>query len=485
LTLLQLVIHAVLTPVLFYRLDDVVRTNAIRAFTQNARSYARSLASELEVGDILESPSRAVVFLDGSVEGGKCLYAAIAFDNRLLGSSVAETPNWLEQRGDDVVFERSADALYATSMPIHRAGTSGTLYLGFDERPTLEQLRSARAQIILALVAYAVAAVAVAVLFARLVSRPLIQLQETSRRVVSGDSGARLGTDSTMVEIVNLSKDLERMRVELVGTAARLRAEMQQRESEQAERAALEDQLRHEQRLATVGTFAGGLAHEFNNILVPLLLFTEDALEEIGVDHSARTSLERVVDAANRASSLISKLLSFSRPIDAHPPQAFDLAAATTEALDLFEALIPANIELIRQIGGRGERVLGDATLWNQVVLNLCSNAVLAMRARGGTLTVKVAFSESCRPDAPGVAGPRALELRVADTGGGISRQMQERIFEPFFTTRDVGEGTGLGLSVVHGIVASMGGTIKVLSSLEAGTEFIVELPAIDTPAEL
>jgi hypothetical protein len=86
LTLLQLVIHAVLTPVLFYCLDAVVRTNAIRAFTQNARSYARSLASELEVGDILESPSHAVVFLDGSVEGGKCLYAAIEFDNRLPGS---------------------------------------------------------------------------------------------------------------------------------------------------------------------------------------------------------------------------------------------------------------------------------------------------------------------------------------------------------------------------------------------------------------
>jgi signal transduction histidine kinase len=471
LTLLQLVIHAVLTPILYYRLDTVVRTNTIQAFTHHARAYAQSLASELKTGDVLDSPSRTVAFLDGSVEGGSSLYAAIEFNGRLLGSSVTETPGLVQQRGDDVAFGNSPDNLYAVSVPILHDKISGTLYLGFDERPTLGGLRSARAQIIAALIAYAVLAAGVAVLVARLVSRPITQLQELSRRVASGDSSARLGTDSTMTEIVNLSNNLEFMRGELVGTAARLRTEMQEREAAELERAILESQLRHRQRLATVGTFAGGLAHEFNNILVPLLLYTEEALDEIDVNHPARANLERVVDAATRASSIIAKLLAFSHPTGHREPQAFDLAVATGESLDLSEALIPANVELHREIHAPGERVFGDPTLWNQVILNLCSNAVHAMRAHGGILTAKV--SRGPTPQT------HMLECRIQDTGGGMSPETQERIFEPFFTTREVGEGSGLGLSVVHGIIASMGGTIRVVSMMGAGTEFIIELPAL------
>jgi signal transduction histidine kinase len=477
LAVLQLLIYAVLLPALFFGLYALARTNAFETFTRHARGYASSLARELELGDMLESPSRTIIFLDGSVEGGGCSYAAVEFNGRLFASSVTEMPAWVQSRGDDGHFGKSSDEIYAVAMPLRREGGVGTLYLGFDKRPTLEQLHAARGRIIEALVLYGIASIFATILLARLVSRPLTQLQTASRQVAQGDSATRLATDSTMVEIVGLSRDLENMRGELVGTAERLRTEMQQRQLEQAERARLENHLRHEQRLATIGTLAGGVAHEFNNILVPLILYTEEALEEIAAEHAARPNLDRVMKVATRASQVVSKLLAFSRPMVERQLEAVDLAAVTSEALDLSQSLMPPNIELKRDIGLRGEMVLGDVTLLNQVVLNLCSNAIQAMSERGGTLTVRIVPKD---PADNGSRVPsRMLELRVKDTGIGMNPDIQERVFEPFFTTREVGQGSGLGLSIVHGIVTSMGGTISVASIPGQGTEFIVELPTI------
>jgi signal transduction histidine kinase len=368
------------------------------------------------------------------------------------------------------------------AIPFHRTESSGTLYLGFDKQPMLEQFRSAREHIVEALAVYGIASIIAVIALARLVSRPLTQLQAASRRVARGESAVQLGTDSRMIEILELSRDLEIMRRELVGNAEKLRAEIQQRQIEQAQRARLESQLRHEQRLATVGTLAGGVAHEFNNILVPLILYAEEALEDIDAEHAARPNLERVLRAAKRASDVVSRLLAFSRPMGDRLPQPVDLAAVVKEALDLFQALVPSNIELRREIDDSGSLVSGDWTLLNQVVLNLCTNAVQAMRAREGTLTVGVSVRDRLMGD-PAAATSRILELRVRDTGHGMDPQTQGRIFEPYFTTRDVGEGSGLGLSIVHGIVVSMGGVISVSSALNEGAEFTVVLPEVAHPA--
>ena len=135
-------------------------------------------------------------------------------------------------------------------------------------------------------------------------------------------------------------------------------------------------------------------------------------------------------------------------------------------------------MELVRGIGAQGERVLGDPTLLNQVILNLCTNAVHAMREHGGTLTVTVATLERAPERSEGPAS-RVLQLRVRDTGHGMNAATRERIFEPFFTTREVGQGSGFGLSIVHGIIASMGGSVSVVSAVGAGSEFTIELPAL------
>jgi signal transduction histidine kinase len=471
LAILQLAVQLVLPPILFYRLDAVVRANASRTFTLHAHAYARSLANELELGDILHSPSRTIVFLDAIVQGGGCSYAAIEHQGLLTGSSLTETPEWIQRRGNDRNFPSSPRSVYALTETIRMSdGHSGMLYLGFDPTPTFDEIQTARNQILVALVFYALASVGAAVWFACLVSQPLTRLQKDSRIAARGDPGQRLGTDSSMVEIVELARDLEYMRGELVGTAAELRAEMRQREIAQAEREALENHLRHEQRLATMGTFAGGLAHELNNILQPLTLYLEEALDDVAPSHPARGNLERVLTASTRASDVVSKVLAFSRPLTVSAPRPFDPRPVLEEVLDLFGALMPSAIRLSVMIAPQPLRILGDATQFSQVILNLLSNAVHAMRDTGGKLEVTL-------KERPSDALP-AIELRVKDGGVGMSPEIRERIFEPFFTTRGVGEGTGLGLSVVHGIVVSMGGAIRVESEPDAGAEFVVVVPA-------
>jgi signal transduction histidine kinase len=481
LAILQLAIHLVLPPILLYRLETVVRTSASRTFTQHAHAYARSLVNELELGDVLQSPSRTVVFLDAIVQGGGCSYAAIDFRGRLTGSSLTETPTWVRQRGNDRDFPAAGDRVYALSEGVRmRDGSAGMLYLGFDPTPTLAQIRSARSQILVALIVYALASIAAAVAFARLVSKPLTELQIASRGVARGDPAQRLGTDSTMIEIVELARDLETMRGELVGTAAELRTQMRQREIAQAERAALESHLRHEQRLATIGTFAGGLAHEFNNILLPMLLYAEEALEALEPANRARGDVERVLAAAIRASEVVSKVLAFSRPLGKRQPQPFSPAAVLRETLELSRAVVPPNIDVDVDIGRQEARVLGDETELGQVILNLFSNAIHAMRESGGVLFVRLADREGGDAES-GAAVPASVELRVKDTGVGMTAAVRERIFEPFFTTRDVGDGTGLGLSVVHGIILGMGGAIRVISEPGSGAEFVIVLPALST----
>ena len=216
-----------------------------------------------------------------------------------------------------------------------------------------------------------------------------------------------------------------------------------------------------------------------------MILYAEESVDQIGLDHPVRENLDCIIQAATRAASVIYKLLAFVHPIAERTPEPVDVAVVTKGALDLYQALMPSNIDLIREFGGQVPRVLGDATLLSQVVLNLCSNAAHAMRDRGGTLVVAVATRIGTLTDTLSSSTAPVVELRVKDTGCGMSPETQERIFEPFFTMRDVGEGSGLGLSIVHGIVASMGGRISVVSALEAGTEFTVELPAVGSTATL
>jgi PAS domain S-box-containing protein len=251
-----------------------------------------------------------------------------------------------------------------------------------------------------------------------------------------------------------------------------------------SERKHLEAQLRQAQKMQAIGTLAGGIAHDFNNILAAILGYTELTMQDVGADSAAWSNLQMVYTAGQRAKSLVQQILAFSRRTEGerHPLQ---LQLLVKETLALLRATLPASIVLQQTLDPEAGWVLADPTQMRQVVLNLCTNAAHAMLAHGGEIAVRLQprdVTTDCTPSVDLKAGSYVC-LSVRDNGHGIPPEILERIFEPFFTTKKVGEGTGLGLAVVHGIVTGHGGAITVESTPGRGTTFAVYLPRSATAA--
>jgi PAS domain S-box-containing protein len=246
----------------------------------------------------------------------------------------------------------------------------------------------------------------------------------------------------------------------------------------QTDKENLETQLRQSQKMEAIGTLAGGIAHDFNNILGAILGYGELAHQHSAEGSTLRRYLDNVLHAAGRAKSLVDRILGFSRSgLGERAP--VQVQAITQETLELLAASMPAGIRLEQKLLGGNAAVIGDATQLHQVVMNLCTNALHAME-HGGVLGVVLTRIDLSEPRALSrgtlVPGPH-LRLTVSDTGSGIPPQVFERMFDPFFTTKGVGEGTGLGLSVVHGIVTDLGGAIEVTTTAGHGTTFEIWLP--------
>jgi PAS domain S-box-containing protein len=240
----------------------------------------------------------------------------------------------------------------------------------------------------------------------------------------------------------------------------------------------LERQLRLAQRLEAMGTLAGGIAHDFNNILGAILGFSEMAWRDAPKDSRLQRDLESIATAGERGRALVERILAFSRS-GVGERVAVHVEQVVREALDLLSAKLPPAVTLRAELHAGRAAMLGDPTQVHQVLMNLGTNAVQAMPA-GGTLlvTLDAMRGEAARAATIGkvVAGDYAV-LRVADSGTGIAPEILERIFDPFFTTKELGTGTGLGLSLVHGIVAELGGAIDVATTLGKGSVFTVYLP--------
>jgi len=243
----------------------------------------------------------------------------------------------------------------------------------------------------------------------------------------------------------------------------------------------LEQRLRESQKLEAIGTLASGIAHDFNNILTGIYGFTSLARESAAANDELRDYLDEIRRAGNRAAELIRQILTFSRKQGSDEDKGpVLLGPAVAEAAKLLRATSPSTIEFATEIAPELPAVLGNATQLHQVVMNLGTNAVQAMRERPGRLTICLdacVVGEAQASALPGIVPGPHVRLTVSDTGDGMDADTQERIFEPFFTTKAPGEGTGLGLSVVHGIVRGHHGAIRLTSEVGLGSSFEILLP--------
>ena len=243
-----------------------------------------------------------------------------------------------------------------------------------------------------------------------------------------------------------------------------------------------ETQLRHTQKMEAIGTLAGGIAHDFNNILGAILGYSELAMAYAIQDERLKSYLEEVLAAGNRARELVKQILAFSRRSE-KDKEAIDLQVVISDVLRMLRASFPASIDIRTSLELESPAIYGDPTQIQQVVMNLCANAEYAMREEGGLLEITLCHKSVTVEGIPGMGTLKAgsyLQLVIRDSGKGIPLETVERIFEPFFTTKPSGEGTGLGLAVVHGIVLNHGGGIAVSSRPGEGTTFTVLLPRLD-----
>ncbi len=245
------------------------------------------------------------------------------------------------------------------------------------------------------------------------------------------------------------------------------------------EEVALKKQLNQAMKMEAIGTLAGGIAHDFNNILSAVLGYAEMAELQLAEDEPARKDVAQIIAAGQRATDLIRQILTFSRQ-EEEEFRPLKIQFVVKEALKLLRSSLPTSIDLQRDIDPACGSVLADPVRIHQVLMNLCTNAKQSMAGEQGRLHIRLSELAADSTAGPSCLGQgRWLDLEVSDTGIGMEPQVRERIFDPFFTTKKKGQGTGLGLSVVHGIVKSHGGEITVDSEPDRGTTFHVYLPVV------
>jgi signal transduction histidine kinase len=482
LVLAVLLVNAALLPLLVYGLLTVVRSVQEDVFIDHVRIYARSFADMLLMKGQLQPEAELQQHLDSSMLSGRCVHAELDIDGTILTSTLMDASD-TERFVEDYHFGEHGDGIYYLSLPMQLGDKMAILRLGFDELPTQLQIESARRTILYIVAAYVLLSVVLVLWLGSWLARPLQRLRQQSRMIASGDYARRLSVTSDFAEIADLSRDLEEMRSALVGAHEELQKEIASREAAEAERRKAEIHLRHMHRLQSIGTLAGGIAHEFNNVLLPLLLYTDLALEDLPPDSAARPHLERVMRLANRAKGLSEQILTFGRQAEDTHKVAMDMSPTIAEAMSMVRALVPANIDIRLNLDSEVGAVLGDPNEVQQLVVNLCSNAYQALAKGGGVIAVsvdRVSVSEQLVKAHPRLHVGDYVRLRVRDTGEGMDADTVERIFDPFYTTREVGKGTGLGLSVVHGIVVKHEGDIIVASKVGEGTTVDVYFPVAD-----
>jgi two-component system CheB/CheR fusion protein len=255
-----------------------------------------------------------------------------------------------------------------------------------------------------------------------------------------------------------------------------------ERKRAEKEKKAMQAQLIQAQKMEAIGTLAGGIAHDFNNILGAVLGYTEMARDASPEGSVIVHDLDKVLEAGGRATNLVKQILAFSRQVSIERVP-LEPVYLVKEALKLLRPALPSTISIKQQLDTATSPILADPTQVHQIVMNLCTNAFHAMEQTGGILEITLKDCETSSSDLlkhPGMQPGKFVLLSISDTGPGIPLAIRDKIFEPYFTTKEPGKGTGMGLSIVHGIVTAMGGFITYAGELSEGSIFHVFFPAIE-----
>ena len=287
--------------------------------------------------------------------------------------------------------------------------------------------------------------------------------------------------NSSLRHLVCNGQRLKNSAGKIIGAVVAMHDDTQRRMAELKQKK-LQMQLNQAQKMESIGTLAGGIAHEFNNILSIIIGNNELIMEDLPEKSLARKNSEEIRLAGLRARDIVRHLLTFSRH-DVSTKKPIEIKSVLKESLKLIRATTPTNIEIRDKIFSNCLPIYGDATQINQILINLCNNAIDALPISGGTIDIELCNSNSEENEAfliskwePG----KYVKLTVRDNGIGMDKKIVEKIFEPYFTTKGVGEGSGIGLAVVHGIVKKHGGSIVCDSKKDQGTVFTILIPAYD-----
>lgn len=256
--------------------------------------------------------------------------------------------------------------------------------------------------------------------------------------------------------------------------------------AEESRREALEIQLRRAQKMDALGTLAGGVAHDFNNLLTAIIGYAELVMMSVAEPHPARPMMDRILEAANRSRDLVAQILTFSRREESRL-ESMALQPAVRDAVKLLRSTIPAMVRIEAEIRDDCPSVRANGTQIYQIVMNLGTNAWHAIGRDGGVIRIvlePITLGDGDASKAPALPAGRYVRLSVLDNGPGVPAEIMDRIFDPFFTTKKLGEGTGLGLAVVHGIVTSHGGAIVVENGPAGGAGFYAYFPVAPAKPE-